>query len=149
VNKTESRVELIWNLRETNCLDDRQKGLLEGRMEHRLTEEGVLILASEKYRSQHRNREDVTLRFLELVKAGLVPVKKRRPTKPTRTSVEHRIKSKKILKTLPSTPSARLKKTPLLKKKVIRSNMSRIGIITYRTTCHREVPQTTILKDLP
>jgi len=96
VNKTESRVELIWNLRETNCLDDRQKGLLEGRMEHRLTEEGVLILASEKYRSQHRNREDVTLRFLELVKAGLVPVKKRRPTKPTRTSVEHRIKSKKI-----------------------------------------------------
>jgi ribosome-associated protein len=96
VNKTESRVELIWNLQETNCLDDRQKGLLAGRMGNRLTEEGVLILASEKYRSQHRNREDVTERFLELVKAGLVPVKKRRPTKPTRTSIEKRIKNKKI-----------------------------------------------------
>ena len=96
VNKTESRVELIWNLLETNCLEDGQKGLLRGRIGNRLTEDGVLVLASEKYRSQHRNREDVTERFLELVKAGLVPVKKRRPTKPTRTSVEKRIKSKKI-----------------------------------------------------
>jgi len=96
VNKTESRVELIWNLKETVCLDDGQKVLLLGRMGHRLTEDGVLILASERYRSQHRNREDVTSRFLELVRAGLVPVKKRRPTKPTRSSVEHRIKSKKI-----------------------------------------------------
>ena len=96
VNKTESRVELIWNLNQTGCLDDRQKYLLAGRIGHRLTEEGVLILASEKYRSQHRNREDVTQRFLELVKAGLVPVKKRRPTRPTRSSVEHRIKQKKI-----------------------------------------------------
>ena len=96
MNKTESRVELIWNFQETNCLEDWQKDLLAGRMGHRLTEDGTLILASEKYRSQHRNREDVTERFLKLVIAGLVPVKKRRPTKPTRTSVEKRIKGKKI-----------------------------------------------------
>ena len=96
VNKTESRVELLWNLQESQCLDLRQKALLAGRLGHRLTEDGTLILASEKYRSQHRNREEVRERFLELVKAGLVPVKKRRPTKPTRTSVEKRIRSKKI-----------------------------------------------------
>ncbi len=96
VNKTESRVELIWNLNETLCLDKTKKVLLAGRLEKRLTEEGVLVLASEKYRSQHRNRENVTERFLELVKAGLKPVKKRRPTKPTRSSVELRIKKKKI-----------------------------------------------------
>jgi len=89
-------VELIWNLKETNCLDDQQRLLVVGRIGHRLTEDGVLILASEKYRSQHRNREDVTERFLELIRVNLVPVKKRRPTKPTRTSVEKRIKSKKI-----------------------------------------------------
>lgn len=96
VNKTESRVELIWNLRESKCLDDKQKARLDVRIGNRITEDGSLILASEKYRSQHRNREDVTERFLELVKAGLKPVKKRRPTKPTRSSVEKRIKSKKI-----------------------------------------------------
>lgn len=96
VNKTESRVELIWNLKDSACLDDGQKTLLIKRMGHRLTEDEVLILASERYRSQHRNREDVSERFINLIKNGLVPVKKRRPTKPSRSSVEHRIKSKKI-----------------------------------------------------
>ena len=96
VNKTESRVELIWDLQNTRCLNDQQKSLLNRRIRSRLTEEGVLILASEKYRSQHRNRQDVTERFLEVLHAGLKPVKKRRPTKPSRTSVEKRIKGKKI-----------------------------------------------------
>ena len=96
VNKTESRVELIWDLQNTRCLDDHQKSLLARRIRSRLTEEGVLILASGKYRSQHRNRQDVTERFLEVIGAGLKPVKKRRPTKPSRTSVEKRIKGKKI-----------------------------------------------------
>jgi ribosome-associated protein len=89
-------VELIWDLQNTRCLDDHQKSLLNRRIRSRLTEEGVLILASEKYRSQHRNRQDVTERFLEVLHAGLKPVKKRRPTKPSRTSVEKRIKGKKI-----------------------------------------------------
>ena len=96
VNKTESRVELLWDLEHTRCLDDVQKSLLTRRIRSRLTEGGVLILASDRYRSQHRNRQDVTERFLELLKAGLKPVKKRRPTKPSRTSVEKRIKGKKI-----------------------------------------------------
>ncbi len=96
VNKTESRVELIWDLQNTRCLDDNQKSLLARRIRSRLTEEGVLILASGKYRSQHRNRQDVTERFLEVIGAGLKPVKKRRPTKPSRTSVDKRIKGKKI-----------------------------------------------------
>jgi len=96
VNKTESRVELIWDLQKTRCLDDHQKSLLTQRIRSRLTEEGALIMASEKYRSQHRNRQDVTERFLEVLNAGLKPVKKRRPTKPSRTSVEKRIKGKKI-----------------------------------------------------
>lgn len=96
MNKTESRVELIWNLQQTGCLAGPQKVLLEARIRNRLTEDGTLILVSEKYRSQYRNREEVTQRFLELVQAGLKPVKKRRPTKPTRASVEKRIQSKKI-----------------------------------------------------
>jgi len=96
VNKTESRVELVWDLPKTTCLNDSQKYLLKERIQTRLTEEGLLILASEKYRSQHRNRQEVVERFLDLVKSGLKPVKKRRPTKPSRASVERRIKGKKI-----------------------------------------------------
>ena len=96
VNKTESRVELLWSPQESNCLTEEQKMLVASRLGSRITDEGVLILASEKYRSQHRNKADVTERFFDLVTSSLVPVKKRRPTRPTRSSVEKRIRSKKI-----------------------------------------------------
>ena len=96
VNKTESRVELLWSPQESDCLSEAQKLMVAGRLSNRITDEGVLILVSEKYRSQHRNRADVTERFLDLVLSSLVPAKKRRPTRPTRSSIEKRIRSKKI-----------------------------------------------------
>ena len=96
VNKTESRVELLWSPQESNCLTEEQKMLVAIRLSTRITDEGVLILASEKYRSQYRNKAEVTERFLDLVTISLVPVKKRQPSKPTRSSVEKRIRSKKI-----------------------------------------------------
>ena len=96
VNKTESRVELLWSPQESNCLTEEQKMLLASRLRSRITDEGVLILASEKYRSQHRNKADVTERFLDLVTSSLVPVKKRKLSRPTRTSVEKRIRNKKL-----------------------------------------------------
>ena len=96
VNKTESRVELLWSPLKSECLNEAQKKMLTKKLTNRITDDGVLILASKKYRSQHRNRADVTARFVDLVMASLVPVKKRRPTKPTRSSVEKRIRSKKI-----------------------------------------------------
>jgi ribosome-associated protein len=61
-----------------------------------MSTDGVLILVSEKYRSQHRNKADVTERFMDLILTSLVPVKKRRPTRPTRKSIEKRIRNKKI-----------------------------------------------------
>jgi len=73
-----------------------QKRMLSGRLANRITDEGILILVSEKYRSQHRNKAAVIERFVDLVRASLVPVKKRKPTRPTRSSVEKRIRSKKI-----------------------------------------------------
>lgn len=96
VNKTESRVELLWNPGDSFCLSEDQKARLRQYLKHRLTDQGVLILVSEKYRSQHRNKEDVTERFFRLVNLGLTPPKKRRPTRPTRSSQEQRIKQKKI-----------------------------------------------------
>jgi ribosome-associated protein len=95
-NKTESRVELSWNLEESVCLNESQKLLLRKRLASRLTDQGILVMASEKHRSQYRNREDVTVRFLSLISASLIVKKKRKPTRPTRASVEKRIKSKKI-----------------------------------------------------
>ncbi len=96
VNKTESRVELLWSPQESDCLSEAQKLMVAGRLSNRITDEGVLILVSKKYRSQHRNRADVSERFLDLILSSLVPAKKRRPTRPTRSSVEKRIRNKKV-----------------------------------------------------
>jgi len=96
VNQTESRVELLWSLNDSACLNGEQKILVSARLGNRINEEGILILTSEKYRSQYRNKADVTERFVDLVLTSLVPVKKRRPTRPTRASDEKRLRSKKI-----------------------------------------------------
>ena len=84
VNKTESRVELLWNLRFSLCLDEQQKALLAGRIGHRLSDDGTLCwpLRSTVLNivTGRRSPKD----SCKLVQAGLRPVKKRRPTKPTR-----------------------------------------------------------------
>lgn len=96
VNKTESRVELLWSPVKSDCLNEAQKMMVAARLGNRITQEGIFILVSEKYRSQYRNRAEVTERFLHLVTASLVPAKKRRPTRPTRSSMEKRIQNKKF-----------------------------------------------------
>lgn len=96
VNKTESRVELLWRPGESRCLNEEQKAIVQARLRKRISEEGVLVLASEKYRSQYRNKEELIARFIQLIQGSLVPVKKRKPTRPTRASREKRIREKKI-----------------------------------------------------
>ncbi len=95
VNRTESKVELHWNLEESHVIDDTQKKLLHDRLGHRLTSEGVLILTSQATRSQIKNREIVQRRFLDLVDKSLKPPKKRVRTKPKRSAIEKRLKQKK------------------------------------------------------
>ena len=96
VNKTESRVELLWKPGESRCLNEKQKAMVLARLRNRISEEGVLALASEKHRSQHRNREELVERFVLLIQACLVPAKERKATRPTRASVEKRIREKKL-----------------------------------------------------
>lgn len=96
VNKTESRVELIWKPGDSACLNESQKARIILKLSGRLTGSGELILASERYRSQYRNREDVRERFLSMVATALIPPKKRHATRPTHSSQERRIKQKKM-----------------------------------------------------
>ncbi|MEX0981873.1 MAG: alternative ribosome rescue aminoacyl-tRNA hydrolase ArfB [Bacteroidales bacterium] len=95
VNKTESKVELYWNLEGSQLFTPGQKTRLRKRLKSRLTAEGVLIMTSQATPSQVRNREIVTQRFLELVKKMLKPPKKRIATKPSRSAVEKRLKQKR------------------------------------------------------
>lgn len=96
VNKTESRVELVWKPEASACLSGEQKKQIAIYLRTRINDRGEIVMASEKYRSQHRNREEVTERFIRLVLKSIIPAKKRRATRPTRASVEERIRKKKI-----------------------------------------------------
>lgn len=96
VNRTESKVELHWNLEESMVLDDAQKMLLRSRLGGRLTADGVLILTSQATRSQLKNREIVQQRFLDMVQKMLQPPKRRVRTKPGKGAVEKRLKQKKM-----------------------------------------------------
>lgn len=96
VNKTETRVELIWDLAVSECLDEAWKNRIRQRLATRLTQQGELILVSDRYRSQHRNKEELTERFLQLIFSSLILPKKRYTTHPTRSSQEKRIRNKKI-----------------------------------------------------
>ncbi len=95
VNKVDSRVKLRFNIENSQLLTDQQKEVLQQKLENKLTTEGDLIIVSQKERSQLRNKEIAIEKFYALLAKALQPIKRRRATKPTRTSVEKRITSKK------------------------------------------------------
>jgi ribosome-associated protein len=61
----------------------------------RLSEDGSLVVASDRFRHQARNLQDCFDKLREMVLKVLVPPKKRRPTRPTAASKERRIESKR------------------------------------------------------
>lgn len=97
VNKVSSKVELIFNLFDSSVLNDQQKLLLQQNLQNRLTKNGILILQSGETRSQHKNKDLVIKRFLNLIKSSLIIPKKRVPTKIPKSVVRKRLKSKRNL----------------------------------------------------
>ncbi|NVN17156.1 aminoacyl-tRNA hydrolase [Muricauda sp. HICW] len=96
VNKVSSKVELTFIIDTSEGLSDKEKERIQLKLKSRLTNDGALILQCDEARSQHRNKDLVVKRFFEILKNALVVPKKRKPTKPTKSSKEKRLKSKKI-----------------------------------------------------
>jgi len=95
VNKASTRIELWWNLHDSEALSPEQRGLLTERLGHRLDGEGWIRLVEAGSRSQHRNREVVTIRFLRLLEHSLKPRKVRKPTGIPRIEKKKRLESKR------------------------------------------------------
>jgi ribosome-associated protein len=95
VNTTDSRVELVFDLAGSPSVPERLRARALERLARRLVDGTVRVTASE-YRSQHRNREAARARLAELLdRAFAPPAPRRRPTKPTRGSVERRLAGKR------------------------------------------------------
>ncbi|HWA40363.1 MAG TPA: alternative ribosome rescue aminoacyl-tRNA hydrolase ArfB [Gemmatimonadales bacterium] len=95
VNKTSSRVELTWSVAATAALGPELRARALERLATRLDGDGVLRLVSDRTRSQLQNKEDVTERFAEILRAALTLPKKRRPTRISKAVKARRLDAKK------------------------------------------------------
>jgi ribosome-associated protein len=94
VNRTESAVELRFDVLSSPSLPEDIRERLLQRRDRRSAGEGVLVIQGRRFRDQARNRDDVRERLVEIIRAVLVPPKKRLATKPTRASKERRLVGK-------------------------------------------------------
>ena len=94
VNKTSSKIELTFDLENSNSLSDDEKTLLKTKLSSKLTNENVLILFCEETRSQHRNKDLAIKRFLGLIKTNLIRPKRRKKTKPSKGAIKKRLETK-------------------------------------------------------
>jgi ribosome-associated protein len=96
VNKVNTRAELRFDVAQSPSLAEGQRQLLLDKLAHRLTQGGVLIINSDRHRTQGRNREDCLERFTALlVDAFKPPPPKRKPTRPGRAAKRRRLDAKK------------------------------------------------------
>ena len=96
VNKVDSRVELRFNIRESQLLSDEDKAKISEKLATRINNDGILSIVVQADRSQLKNKQAAIEKFFDLLTQVFTPVKKRRPTKPSRGSKERRLKTKRI-----------------------------------------------------
>ena len=95
VQRTETKVELLFDVANSPSLNDEQRLRLIDRLGSRVDSEGVLHLTSQAGRSQLENRKDVVERFQHLLAAALRPRKKRRATRPSAQARQRRLDAKR------------------------------------------------------
>jgi len=93
VNKVSSAIHLRFDIGASSLPGFYKERLLKLK-DQRITKEGVIVIKAQQHRSQEMNKEEALRRLQELVKSVAVSPKKRKPTKPTRSSQRKRLDSK-------------------------------------------------------
>lgn len=94
VNKVSTAVELRFDIAASPNLPPDVKARLIRLGGQRVTNDGVLVIDAQQYRSQERNREDAKERLVALIREATHVPKPRRKTKPTKASKERRHEGK-------------------------------------------------------
>ncbi len=93
VNKVSTAVHLRFDIT-ASSLPTFYKEQLFKLKDHRISQEGVITIKAQQYRSQEQNRADALTRLRALIQSIAIPRKKRRATKPTKGSQRRRLESK-------------------------------------------------------
>lgn len=96
VNKVNSKAILRWNLRESPSVPEDVRLYLLGKLEGKLNQEGELLISSEVFRDQIRNREECLEKLKILLLAAVTKPKKRKKTKQSWSSQKRNETSKKM-----------------------------------------------------
>jgi ribosome-associated protein len=94
VNKVSTAVQLRLDLARSLSLPEDVRKRLARLAGRRLTQDGVLIITAQRYRTQQRNRQDALDRLIGLIRRALRPATPRRPTKPSKAAKERRLQAK-------------------------------------------------------
>ena len=95
VNKTSSKVEVSFDIQSSDALTNSEKIRLLKKLVSRVSSEGTLMLSCGETRSQHRNKTIVIERLVALLEENLKVSKIRKKTKPSKSAIERRLKTKK------------------------------------------------------
>lgn len=95
VNKVNTKITLKFDVKNSQHLVEEEKEIILKKLSTRLTNEGVLILTSQEKRSQLQNKEAAILKFEKIIAKAFEKKKARKATKPSKGSVQERIKEKK------------------------------------------------------
>ena len=95
VNKVNSKVSLNFDVSSSEILSAEEKQVILLKLSSRMTKEGVLLLTAQDKRSQLQNKEAVILKLNRLLTGAFQKKKLRKATKPSKGSVQDRIKLKK------------------------------------------------------
>jgi ribosome-associated protein len=93
VNKASTAVQLRFDIPASSLPDELKERLLALR-DSRISKDGVVVIKAQSHRSQEKNRAEALERLSELVRRAAVRVRKRVPTKPTRSSQRKRLEVK-------------------------------------------------------
>lgn len=95
VNKVNTAATLEWDLKNSPSVAGPVKERFKRLHSRFVRDDGVVTIQSQEHRSQKRNREECKQKLHKLLEAAFKTPKKRKPTKPTKSSVKKRLESKK------------------------------------------------------
>ena len=94
VNKVSTAIHIRFDVRASSALSDNDKARVLRLRDQRISKEGVIVIKSQRFRSQDKNRSDALEKLAEMIRKALVEKKPRKPTRPSKRSKEKRLDEK-------------------------------------------------------
>ncbi|MDR2871149.1 MAG: aminoacyl-tRNA hydrolase [Xanthomonadaceae bacterium] len=95
INKVSTAVELRFDIAHSLSLPEPVRARLLARRDRRLTDDGVLVISAQRFRTQERNRIDARQRLIAFIAAGLTEPKRRIATRPSKAAKQRRLQRKR------------------------------------------------------